>query len=324
MRRRRRFRPMPSPQAETPRVCPPKLTPGITPGTPHQTITPTGHVIQSWTLAEMASAYSLTPNPAVEERHSRNSNPEYLSAEAGADWMGGITTTAQAQAILDKGWSEGAARLESLARDLEPPQAKTRKRRVTHRDEGDELRIDRALSGEWDSAWRTSKREWSAGPSTVTVVCSWGGNCYVTSEELFWQGAAAAVISDTLEAAGYNVRIVAVNTVKSFDEGRYEGTTLVTLKDESEPMRIDAVAGLICHAGIFRSFGIRSRCQMPFPLGSGYGSTQRHWTDERKEAIAAAGINPSEAILLGEAQSYGECVAEIQRVIKSIGGSSVE
>jgi hypothetical protein len=73
-----------------------------------------------------------------------------------------------------------------------------------------------------------------------------------TAEELFWQGAAAAVITDILEEAGYRVEVYA-NRVSERHGRRH--CIRVKVKEADMPMRLDGVVAVLCHAGIFRTFG---------------------------------------------------------------------
>src|SRR5207247_4267637 len=118
--------------------------------------------------------------------------------------------------ILENGWPDGAKRLAEFAGKLasEVPQAKSIRRRLRWADEGDEVCNDRLRSGLIDQGWRSMHRAPLVAPQTVVIETAWGGSFSRTAEELFWQGAAAAVLTDVLENAGYRVEIFAsrVNT----------------------------------------------------------------------------------------------------------------
>lgn len=274
-----------------------------------------GFAVCDWSLADLASAFNRPVaecNRGVEAHNS----PEAM-AGYGSDWHAGITTRAQAEAIIERGWDEGAKRLAGLARDISPPTAKTRRRKPTWRDEGDELSIERAMAGEWDAAWRSSRRVWASGPSTVTLLTLWGGNAYCSADQLFWQGATAVVIADVLEDAGYSVRIVAGTPGRYYDGGNKIGVNLVTLKEETEPMRVDAVASVMCHAGVFRSLGFRAMMMMPFAVGGGLGSRLGS-LNEVKPQLASVDRWPDGALVLGQTFSREACIQEIDRVIKQI------
>lgn len=277
--------------------------------------TPSIHAA-AWTLDELTAVYTADKHES--NRHSTSGDPQ--QGGNNRSWYGGIGSIREATELLRNGWQDGATKLQGLIGELTPPQAKSRKRKISWSDEGDDLHIDRAMAGEWDSAWRTSRRVWSAGPQSVTLVTKWGGNCHQSSDELFWQGAAAAVIADALEESGYRVRIVCGTALYSRMTGR-DGALLVTLKEEQEPMRIDAMASLMCHAGIFRTYGFRCIEALPFACPT---AAARSWsasaTDGKgsyQEAVARTGLWPDDAIVLDEVSSRSGCVAEITRVLKS-------
>ncbi len=234
-----------------------------------------------------------------------------------ASWFGGLRSPAAATALITDGWRDGASRLESLASEVSAPAARSRRRRLTWRDEGDDLNVDRALVGSWDNAWRTSRREWVAGPQHVTVYASIGGNSDRNSEELFWAGATALVVCDRLEQAGYAVRLVATLVAHaSASDTPYRIDLLV--KDSDEPLRVDALASLTAHAGVFRTFGLASTCILPCYVGTGLGR-QAPWS-ENEDAYRAAGLWQEDAVRLEAAHTRVECLTEIKRALASIGG----
>ena len=72
-------------------------------------------------------------------------------------------------------------------------------------DNGDELDYDRLRDGR--DFWRTSRRENTHGPSTITIVVNVGAGCRVKHEDILWRGAAAIALATRLEEAGYRVEI---------------------------------------------------------------------------------------------------------------------
>ena len=221
------------------------------------------------------TAYSLTlselveeptrdcpePNRAIRKKMLATAFEHYSSA-----WMGGLTSWKDAMAVLEKGWPEGAERLRVLAGKLsaQVPQAKSIRRRLTWADDGDEICRDRLHSGQVEQCWRTMRRSPFAAPQTVAIETTWGGHYGQTAEELFWQGAAAAVLTDILEDAGYRVEVYA-NRVLSWRRHRH--CIRVKVKEADMPMRLDGVAAVLCHAGVFRTFGFLCIEQAEFDVG---------------------------------------------------------
>ncbi len=192
----------------------------------------------------------------------------------GSEWMGGLHNWKEAAAVLENGWPEGAERLRVLTQKLssQVPQAKSIRRKLTWAEAGDEICRDRLQSGQLDSCWRTMRRSLAVGPQTVAIETTWGGHYGQMAEELFWQGAAAAVMTDILEDAGYRVEVYA-NRVSERRGRRH--CIRVKVKEADMPMRLDGVAAVLCHAGIFRTFGFLCIEQAEFDVGDwghGHGS----------------------------------------------------
>jgi hypothetical protein len=220
-------------------------------------------------LAEEPTRDCPPPNQGIRRKMLATAFQHY-----GADWMGGLRGWKEAAALLQTGWPEGAERLRVLAQKLSSQvlQAKSIRRKLTWADAGDEICRDRLQSGQLDSCWRTMRRSQFVGPQTVAIETTWGGHYGQTAEELFWQGAAAAVMTDILEEAGYRVEVYA-NRVSERRGRRH--CIRVKVKEADMPMRLDGVAAVLCHAGIFRTFGFLCIEQAEFDVGDwghGHGS----------------------------------------------------
>lgn len=222
--------------------------------------------------------YSLTLGKLAEEpkrdcppanRAIRKEMLQTAFEHYGSTWMGGLHSWDEAKSLLEKGWPQGAERLRALAGKLtaQVPQAKSIRRRLTWADNGDEVCRDRLNGGQVDSCWRTMRRAPFVAPQTVAIETTWGGHYGQTPEELFWQGAAAAVLTDIMEEAGYRVEVYA-NRVS--EEGSKRHCSRVKVKEADMPMRLDGMAAVLCHAGIFRTFGFLCIEQAEHDIG-GWG-----------------------------------------------------
>lgn len=206
-------------------------------------------------------------------------------------WLGEIGSNAEARALLDDGWAKGAQRVKELSEKLAMtiPPARSVRRRMRWSDDGDEVSKDRLNNGLVDSCWRVTKREYAAGPEVVTIETNWGGRGNLRAEHLFWQGAAAACLTDILERAGYRVELYANN----YSEHPNGKTLLrIRVKEADAPVRIDTLAAVLCHAATFRVFGLMAKEQAPFPLAMGHGcSTEisRKQLDALKEKLNQSG-----------------------------------
>jgi hypothetical protein len=231
-----------------------------------------------------------------------------------SEWMGGLHSWKEAAAILENGWPDGAERLRTLTGKLaaQLPQAKSIRRRLTWADKGDEVCRDRLQSGQIEQCWRTMRRVPWAAPQTVAIETTFGGLYRQTPEELFWQGAGAAVLTDILEEAGYRVEVNA-NRVSRADEHRH--CTRIKVKEADMPMRPDGMAAILCHAGIFRTFGFLCIEQAEFDIrgwAHGYGDR----LDPKDAEILNGGI---ESVHIGLVNSEPQALEVIRNYIEQKG-----
>ena len=238
-----------------------------------------------------------------------------------SNYVGCVGSLAEARALLEEGWPKGARRLKALAERLaeEIPPAKSIRRRLRWSDDGDEVSKDRLNGGLVDSCWRVSKRELVASPEVVTVETNWGGTARRSAVELFWQGAAAACLTDILEQAGYRVELYA-NNYSVHPLGR---TLLrIRVKEADAPDRIDALASVLCHAAVFRVFGLAAKEQAPFHVDGGHGQTTeitREQFGELEEKLSQTGRG---TILVGAIYDEQSAVRAIEAEIARLQGEN--
>ena len=269
--------------------------------------------VYSLNLGELSEQPKLDcpePNRAIRRKMLRTAFAHY-----GSEWMGGLKNWKEAVAVLDNGWPEGAERLRSLAGKLSAqlPPANSIRRKLTWADDGDEICKDRLQSGQIDQCWRTMRRSPFVSPQTVAIETAWGGHYGQTAEELFWQGAAAAVMTDILEEAGYRVEVCANRVIER--HGRRH-CIRVKVKEADMPMRLDGVAAVLCHAGIFRTFGFLCIEQAEFDVGDwnhGHGGK----LNPRDAEVLNGGV---ESIHIGTISTESEAVAAIKNFTEMKGG----
>lgn len=238
----------------------------------------------------------------------------------GAAWYGGFTKTTDATDLMRHGWKDGADRLNDLRQELgEVPTAKTRKRQPRWADDGHTLDVDRALAGQWDIAYRDSRRVWAAGPQVIELVGAFGGNAVQDADALFWNGAASIVLADILENAGYSVRMVSQFATET--KGNTTVVRVVT-KDAGEAMRPDAVASVACHAGTFRTLGFQSILSTPYNVGLSLGGYVAPRSAERR--MAAIGEWQEGALTVPEAYTRRDAINAIRETLKAVQGGSSE
>lgn len=242
-----------------------------------------GSFLTAYELAHMSDDF--------EKNFPRASNRSVAEDQVSPDkrlsmlsFYGGLSSVKQVTELIDKGWPEGVAKIEALREKIGDPlpndcKPQNMRRRRCWSDDGDDVSYDRLMSGQLDTMWRTTERRASGIVPTVSIAFSWGGRGAVTQEQMLWGGATALAISDLFEESGYSVEIVAVNTTaystyggRSSTGGKYTATC-IQVKNTDEPMRIDTLATICCHAGVFRTFGFAAKMLSDVPL-SGVGGTQ--------------------------------------------------
>lgn len=172
-------------------------------------------------------------------------------------------------------WSEGLDMLTSAAdevRDAQLPQPKSRRRRTHWSDDnGDELCIDRLRSGR--EFWRSTRREQSHGPANVTLSIDVAAHCKKRSIDLMWRGAAAIILTELLERAGYRVELWA----HCYSTKAYSDSTacmlMARLKGLDEPLDssslVNATSGWLYRTAWF-GCKANSHCSRWITEGFGY------------------------------------------------------
>ena len=183
----------------------------------------------------------------------------------GGDKLGsfrGKRTPDEITARCTKGWREGAQKMAGLTRDignvLTTLGVKDTRRRAAWREDGDDLDLDRFWNGDYDTCWRTSVRDARGMFPVVSLISSWGGHCGRNARELFWSGAAALVRADALEDAGYSVELVLCNTTRQGYDKSWGCASAIQIKRSDQPLNIEALAGVGCDVGVFRTYGFNT------------------------------------------------------------------
>lgn len=211
--------------------------------------------------------------------------------------------------FLLAGWPQGAELIREAIAQVEPPPAMDIRRKGVWADSGDALSTDRLQAGAYETAWRTTKKRLSFAMQRVRIVVDLGSTCsacgtvghnarYLSARSLFWRGAAAASLCESLEAAGYRVEIVATcgicnselehpsekisEAMKCFaaddltlgwiHNGRWESKTAntsgiaVVVKDFDAPVDIATIAAGTASAAMYRRCMFLSHVANAHPL----------------------------------------------------------
>lgn len=210
------------------------------------------------------------------------------ASHMGGSWTGWLGSVAEARQLFATGWQAGADRAEELRDQLAgaiPAGTITRRRRVTG-DEGEELRLDAALAGNWDAAWTRRAPVRVDDPAVISLSAGWMASAAVDHEHLIWNALQAIVLTDALEEAGFRVELRALDGTNTYAMHKYTQLVDVMLKRAEEPLRADLVAAVIGHAGVYRSLGFQSLCTVPKPQQESLGRCLK--ADAIRKAVADA------------------------------------
>ena len=170
-------------------------------------------------------------------------------------WFG-ASSLEEMQQRFDKGWPEGAERLQSIAvREINPTSVRRRRSRS---DQGDEVDMQAIWRGDLSRAWTRTRRQARAGTNrSVTICVQLSDSCAVDATQLFWRGASALKLADALVAAGYNVTIVGAMGTRGGNEGRkkLEVSQFVEIKASDSPLDLSALAALTAMPAWMRTQG---------------------------------------------------------------------
>lgn len=240
----------------------------------------------------MVVEYDITDLPKMKrhiDEYAAEVNKQYVR-EIGDDkrmrgeqiWYGGAKSWKEIDDVLLNGWKEGAQRAEELVEAIEHmiPMPQGRRRKPRWMDQGDELDKGRMYAGQIDTMWRAAPRTVGPAPRVISVEVAVGGNAHRKADELYWCGVSAIVLTDALEQAGYRVELWAstynLGSGWGGDNGPDSWCILnrCRLKEAMEPVRIDSVAAICAHAGVFRTYGFYTFLANPSDIGSGLGSVR--------------------------------------------------
>lgn len=184
--------------------------------------------------------------------NNKDTASEHWSRKSDRDWLG-VSSVSELRSVLTKGYPAGVEKLERITvGDLPAPQD-IRRRRVRS-DQGDELDMQAVYRGDLSRAWSRTKRQSRNSVRSVSIVIDLCGSARVTSDELFWRGAAGLRLASELTNAGYSVAIYGAAGADGYtSEGNEQLAQFVEIKAEDSPLDMDRLASLTCLAGFFRT-----------------------------------------------------------------------
>jgi hypothetical protein len=226
-------------------------------------------------------------------------------------WQGGVESLAQARALFAKGWKEGADRAESLRRSLDGliPSGTIARRTRSFGDEGDEIRLDRALAGDWDRAWESRTISQQRDSNVISIATGWIASGATNHNDLLWNAIQLIVLSDALEEAGWRVELRAIDGTYTYSHHGYLQMFDVMMKRPEEPMRSDIIAATIGHGGVYRTLGFVAMWTCPKrqqeSLGRciGISESSKHEIGEAAAKAVGAGMMPSVSLVIPRADN---------------------
>jgi len=172
-----------------------------------------------------------------------------------------------------RGWPNGVKRLAEMTKQVERevPLPESVMPQIHWGDQGDEFDVHRMYSGNLDASWSSEHGGLEQGPRIVKLLVPYGGNCGLGMEKLFWTGAAAVILGDVLENAGFSVQIDGYHIGK---QKTHYSAEVLTMKHAGEPLNPSAIAWSLCHPASFRTAtGFFNNIFNPHKWNtSGYGS----------------------------------------------------
>lgn len=218
-------------------------------------------------------------------------------------------------------WADGIEVLDRMLRDLgnaQLPKPKSRRRRTRFsEDNGDEVDYDRLRDGR--AFWRSSRRESTRGPATVTVLVDVGANCNVDHQNILWRGAAAIALTKRLEEAGYRIELWAVQKSEHVWSSRRAGgrwdlhkMDAVCLKRPGEPLDPSTLISTVS-GWFFRTVFFRSNCLGDRPIRANLGISRTPSPSD----LDKVSRDPGRIVIAG-AFTYSDAVEKVRTAIAKL------
>ena len=269
--------------------------------------------VQAWGICGREDALLLDRSAVTGHERAGLGEPG-----TGYTWWGTKDRASTLAAIDGDGWESGIKKLRELMEQLsgefhEAP--RSQRRRKVWAEEGDHCDADRLLMGEYDRAFQTTKRRPNAtNGRIIRIFGQIGGLSKVTSEQLFWSGAATVVLTDLLENSGFRVELYAANYgVAAYENPASNVLTTIRLKGASDSMNIDQFATTLCLAGFFRTYVFYARCA-PSANHSSSGST----TTVSPELLAMSGLFSAGDMIVPLLRSRAEAIRWLREAVKQV------
>lgn len=226
-------------------------------------------------------------------------------------FQGGIGSLDEARALFSQGWQQGADRANELRAVLTGliPEGTITRRKRTIGDEGDELRIEQALAGDWDQAWESRSLSQQRDSNVVSLSTGWIAPASINPNALIWNAVQLIVLADALENAGWRVELRAIDGTTTYAKHGYLQMFDVMMKRAEEPMRPDLIAATVGHAGVYRTLGFAAMWTCPKAQQSSLGKciglneNAKHEVTEAVNKAVDKGMMPNVSLVIPRADS---------------------
>lgn len=237
------------------------------------------------------------------------------------DWS--PTNWTETERLMKEGWAEGRAKGHEALGALEMPKLPSFRKKTFWGAQGSQIDMRRVYSGQLDRAWKHRRPVESDAPKmkchNVTILVDICANGGVTSDQMFWQGAAAAWMTTALEEAGRNVRLVIYDkTSNAFhDDGDHGYLCGVVIKDYGYPMDENNLWYFTSHSGVLRRyfFSFALVCSGNYPSASVGSHATYH------EGDFANALNSDDGdieINISSCYTKQSCINQIEKLRKLI------
>lgn len=161
-------------------------------------------------------------------------------------------------ALLRDGWQDGVKRMRQHLTVLGATisaKAPDVRRRPIWSDDGGELDMDKVRSGNLDTAYRRCARRQQMRPAMVAIGIHTADNCNVTSEAMFWRGAAALCLADHLITRGYPVELSGIIAANMGEQRSRRMNLRYIVKAARGPYSLPHACAALALPGTFRTAG---------------------------------------------------------------------
>jgi hypothetical protein len=223
-----------------------------------------------------------------------------------ATWLGADCATGRdVLKLVRDGWPQGRERINALRSKIATVEAQPvdKRRRMQRGPQGDVLDMPYVWSGRLDIAWRAPRRISSQGPQRIDIVANMICSGHEHADVLFWRGAAAVVLADLLEQAGYMVRLVVIFGGNAEDK---KTSCRITVKDHGVPLDITSTSAVIL-PGFFRALG-----------HAWIANHAPHHRDYGGISVGQGIVDKGEILLSHNVRDHGTAVATINATIARI------